>query len=155
MLSKSRPGQCLRFAGGQEGGLSSGRIDSTASRPTQPRSPSPPHRALSRPDRPVVCPGFGFDRFGLQRVRLVCDSGEMSRTQAFHPGGRKETRGRALGAPLRPAHFPPRSAPLRLARPRPASPCPARGVSGFWFRLVPKMLAWTSLWRHQGKVLNQ
>ena len=62
MLPKRRPGQCLRFAGGQEGGLFPGRIDPTASRPTQPRPPSPPRRAPPRPDRPVVCPGFGFDR---------------------------------------------------------------------------------------------
>ena len=63
VLPKKRPGQCLRFAGGQEGGLSPGRIDPTASRPTQPRPPSPPRRAPPRPDRPVVCPGFGFDMF--------------------------------------------------------------------------------------------
>ena len=63
VLPGRRPGQCLRFAGGQEGGLSPGRIDPTASRATQPRSPSPPRRAPPRPDRPVVCPGFGFDKF--------------------------------------------------------------------------------------------
>ena len=63
VIPKRRPGQCLRFAGGQEGGLSPGRIDSTAFRPTQPRPSSPPRRAPPRPDRPVVCPGFGFDRF--------------------------------------------------------------------------------------------
>ena len=63
MLPKRRPGQCLRFAGGQEGGLSPGQIGPTAPRPTQPRPPSPPRRAPPRPDRPVVCPGFGFDRW--------------------------------------------------------------------------------------------
>ena len=62
VLPKKRPGQCLRFAGGQEGGLSPGRIDPPASRPTQPRFPSPLRRAPSRPVRPVVCPGLGFDR---------------------------------------------------------------------------------------------
>ena len=46
----------------QEGGLSLGQIDPTASRPVQPRLPSPPRRAPPRPDRPVVCPGFGLDR---------------------------------------------------------------------------------------------
>ena len=65
VLPKRRPGQFLRLAGGQEGGLSPGRIDTTASRPTQPRSPSPPRRAPPRPDRPVVCPGFGFDKLLL------------------------------------------------------------------------------------------
>ena len=35
VLPNTHPGQCLRFAGGQEGGLSPGRIDPTACRPTQ------------------------------------------------------------------------------------------------------------------------
>ena len=65
VLSKSSPGQCLRFAGRQEGGLSPGRIDPTASRPTQPRPLSPPRRAPPRTDRPVVCPGFRFDRSSI------------------------------------------------------------------------------------------
>ena len=38
VLPKGRPGQCPRYAAGQEGGLIPGRIDPTASRPTQPRN---------------------------------------------------------------------------------------------------------------------
>ena len=67
VLPKRRPGQCLRFARGQEGGLSPGRIDPTASRRTQPRTPSPPRRAPPRPDRPIVCPGFAYDKCVLSR----------------------------------------------------------------------------------------
>ena len=58
VLPKRHPGQCLRFAGGQETGLSPGRIGPTASSPTQPRPPSPPRRAPPRPDPTVVCLGF-------------------------------------------------------------------------------------------------
>ena len=46
VFSKRRPEQCLRFAGRQEEALSHGRIDPTASRPTQPRPPSPHRCAL-------------------------------------------------------------------------------------------------------------
>ena len=62
VLPKRRSGQCSRFAGGQEGGLFPGWIDPTATRPTLPRPASLPRRAPPRPDRPVVCPGFGFDK---------------------------------------------------------------------------------------------
>ena len=62
VLPKSRSEQCSRFAGGQKGGFYPGRIDLTASRPNQPRPAPPPRRAPPRPDRPVICPGFGFDR---------------------------------------------------------------------------------------------
>ena len=68
VLPKRRPARCLRFAGGQDGGLSPGRIDPTASRPTQPRPPSSPRRAPPRPDRPIVCPGFGFDKLFYRLV---------------------------------------------------------------------------------------
>ena len=54
VLPKSRPGQCLRFAGGQEGGLSPGRVVPTAFRPTKPRPFSPPPCAApTRPARSV------------------------------------------------------------------------------------------------------
>ena len=36
-------------------------FDGVVSYPAPP--PSPPRRAPPRPDRPVVCPGFGFDRW--------------------------------------------------------------------------------------------
>ena len=85
VLPKRRPGQCLRFAGGQERGLSPGRIDPTASRPTQPRPPSPPRRAPPRPDRPVVCPGFGFDRFFCFDPPVICPG--FGRDKYFVQGG--------------------------------------------------------------------
>ena len=70
VLPKRRPSpeQCLRFARAQEGGLSPGRIDPTASRPAQPRTPSPPRRAALRPDRSVRCPGFRFDKSFMQSM---------------------------------------------------------------------------------------
>ena len=53
---------------GPEGGLSPGQIDATASCST----PSPPRRALPRPDRPVVCPDFGLDRwYFIASISLV------------------------------------------------------------------------------------
>ena len=36
-------------------------IDPTTSSATKPRPALSPRRALPRPDRPVVCPSFGFD----------------------------------------------------------------------------------------------
>ena len=53
---------CVRCHGGYEGRLSPGRTDRSASRPARP-CPAPPRRARPRPDPPVVCPGFGFDRY--------------------------------------------------------------------------------------------
>ena len=62
VLPKKRPGQCLRYAVGQERGLFLCWIDPTASRSTQPRASSPPRRAPPRLDWPVVCFGFAFDK---------------------------------------------------------------------------------------------
>ena len=118
VLPKNRPGRCLRFAGGQGRGQSPGRIDSTASRPIQPRSPSPPHRAPPRPDWREVCPGFDFDRWRVvQATFLRC---------LVECGG-----GLSPGQTILLAPSP--------ARPRPAAPpCaptrPSRGMSGFWTR---------------------
>ena len=72
MLPKSRSREFSRFAGGQERELSSCRIDLTASRPIQPRAAPLLRRAPPRPDPPVVCPGFGFDRCQLLNRRVVC-----------------------------------------------------------------------------------
>ena len=69
MLLNQHHGQCLRFAGATEGGLFPGRIDPTASRPTKLCPPLPASRALPRPDRPILCPGCGFDRF-VKRGKL-------------------------------------------------------------------------------------
>ena len=59
----------LRWSGRQEGRLSPGRTDPSASRPAQP-----PRRAPRRTDPPVVCPGLGFDRCSCFRrdVKDVC-----------------------------------------------------------------------------------
>ena len=72
MLPKKRAGQFSRFAGGQEGGLFPGRIDPTASRPTLPRPAPLPRRAPPRPDRPVVCPGFGFGKSKCRNTGKIC-----------------------------------------------------------------------------------
>ena len=54
-----------------------GRVVSWPDRPNGvPSYPAPP-----RPDRPVVCPGFGFDRFTLGL--LVRASGEAFRRHVF------------------------------------------------------------------------
>ena len=45
------------------GPYSPGRTDASASRPAGPRPAPPPRRAPIRTDPPVVCSGFGFDRF--------------------------------------------------------------------------------------------
>ena len=62
MLPRRHSRECSRFAGGQERGLSSCRIDLTASCPILPRAAPLPRPAPPRPHPPVVCPGFGFDR---------------------------------------------------------------------------------------------
>ena len=61
MLPKIRLGHCSRLAGGQEGGLSPGRIDPKASRSTEPYSNSPRGRAPPRLDRLGVCSSLEFD----------------------------------------------------------------------------------------------
>ena len=56
-----------------------GTVDSWANRPVgpvlprpAPRSPAPPpHRAPPRPDSPVVCPGFGFDKCLVEKKPSV------------------------------------------------------------------------------------
>ena len=50
--------------------------------PVLPDSAPPPRRAL-RPDAPVVCPGFGFDKFGLHNISLVRASGKTFRRRVY------------------------------------------------------------------------
>ena len=69
VLPKSRSRECFRFAGGQERGLSFCRIDLTAAHLFQPRAAPVLRRARPRPDPPVVCPGFGFDKCYISLVR--------------------------------------------------------------------------------------
>ena len=81
--------------GGKREGLFLGRIDPTASRPTQPRSAPPPRRAPPRPDRPVVCLGFGFDNsylstriyFNLSNPKSRHTTGRSGRGGARRGGG--------------------------------------------------------------------
>ena len=68
---------------GKERGLFPGRIDPTACRPIQPRPAPPLGCAPPRPDQPVVCPGFGFDKY-LHRISLVRDSKGTPRRSFFH-----------------------------------------------------------------------
>ena len=62
-LPKRRPGQwsSIRWQARGTVVLWQDRRDGVPPYPAPP--PSPPRRAPPRPDRPVVCPGFGFDRF--------------------------------------------------------------------------------------------
>ena len=55
--------RCVRCLGGYEGRLSSGRTDPSAFRPARSR-PAPTPRRAPRLDPRVVCPGFGFDKYG-------------------------------------------------------------------------------------------
>ena len=141
LLPKRRPGQCLRFAGGQEGGLSPGRIDPTASRPTQPRLPSPPRRAPLRPDRHVVCLGFGFDRLVYIKSRLFVLQKSYLKQICSMPwkAGRQLFSGADcwIGWSGIAWHCCTPASPLCAVPPR-----PARGMSGLWHRqifLFPKI----------------
>ena len=73
VLPKMRPGQCPRFAGGQEGGLRPGWIDPMASRPTQPRPAlaALPCAVPTRPARSV--PGSWIRQvFSIADNRIQC-----------------------------------------------------------------------------------
>ena len=72
MLSKRNSGQCFRCAGGQEGELSSGRIVPMTCRATQALHVWP-NLAPLRPDWPVLCPDFVFDRSGGLKSHLFLD----------------------------------------------------------------------------------
>ena len=63
---------CPRCFGGREGRLFPGRKTPSASSPAPPRPAPPPRRASPRPDPPVICPGFGFDRFHEINDLCVC-----------------------------------------------------------------------------------
>ena len=64
----------LKCAGGREGLLASKATEMSVSCSAQCR-PSQPF-ALRRADLPIVCAGFGFDRFCLNRISFVRASGE-------------------------------------------------------------------------------
>ena len=88
---------------------------------------APPLRLALRPDAPVVCPGFGFDK--------LCFWGNVQATCPRCFGEYEE------------GLFPRQTVLLANcpARPRPATPpCaptrPARGMSGFWARQVKNEL---------------
>ena len=73
------------------GGLSPGQIDPTAFRHTEPRPPSPLRRVPPRPDRPVVCPGFGFDKYENESVStaLAATPEEKKLLPSFYLGDGK------------------------------------------------------------------
>ena len=64
VLPKRRPGQCFLFRWRARERVVSGpdRPNVVPSYPAPPRPSPPPRRAPPRPDRPVVYPGFGFDK---------------------------------------------------------------------------------------------
>ena len=64
-LLTSRLGQLSSIPGGREGPLSPGRTDPFASRPARRRFAPPLRHAPPRPDLPVVCQGFEFDKSGI------------------------------------------------------------------------------------------
>ena len=126
------------FLGRYEGRLSPGRTDPPASRPARPNPAPPSRRVPPRSDPPVVCPGFGLDKCsanGLHGNSLACSSEAAFRTVVFDAlealGGQRG--GCLLGEPSR-QRAQPRSAPP--PRRAPASPQPARGISGVWLRHV-------------------
>ena len=87
--------------GGQQGRLFPGRTDLSPSSPARLRPARPPRRVPPRPDRPEVCPGFGFDwcemrtsshlRFSATRKRSCrfqnLDIPRAARDGAAHGGG--------------------------------------------------------------------
>ena len=60
---------CLLCPGRHKGHLFPGQTDPSAPRPALPRSAPPPRRAPRRTVPPVVCPGFGLDRFLWRHYR--------------------------------------------------------------------------------------
>ena len=135
VLPQRRPGQCVRFAGGQEGGLFASRIDPTASHPTQPRTPSPPRRAPPRPDRPVVCPGFGFDRSDYTFILLKTyriqnlDIPRAGRDAAAHGG----TAGRGGD----------------MQDDTPTGPYAHKTTDTLTRHTIEQKLSWACLWKHE------
>ena len=113
--------------------------------------PARPFRRAPRPVLPVVCPGFGFDRWDC--IRSCCRANVQGGCLGCS-GGRSERSFFSRMVPRRlpplppcPAGpSPPRLAPLcldrlRHARSGSATLCPApsrlaRGMRGFWVRLV-------------------
>ena len=76
-----RTGVFDALAGTRDGG----RTDSSASRPARPRPTLPPGRVPPRPDTPVICPGFEFDRFfffGSEMVGFFKDGEELFECRA-------------------------------------------------------------------------
>ena len=101
--------------------------------------PARPLRRALRPDPPVVCPGFGFDSFGVQNHKCIhtydfacaCFWENIQGTCPRCFGGYEGRLSSGRTVLLAP----------RPTRPRPGvPPCasnrPARGMSGFWIRQV-------------------
>ena len=63
VLPKRRSGQLSSMPGGKRDGCLLG--EPTRRRPVLPGPAPPPRRAPPRPDPPVVCPGFGLERFHI------------------------------------------------------------------------------------------
>ena len=67
VLPKDRSRHCLRCPGGQQGQLSPGRTDLSATRPALPRPASPLRRAPTPPR-----PARGMSGFWLKQVYILC-----------------------------------------------------------------------------------
>ena len=89
------------------------RPNGVLSYPAPPRPAQPFRRALPRPDRPVVCPGFGFDRFIRIRlfVRPKRRSGQLSSVRWWARGTDVSWANRTVDVPSGPAMH--RPAPTR------------------------------------------
>ena len=148
MLPKRPSEQCSRFAGRKERGLSPGRIDPKASRPTQPRTAPLPRRAPLRPDRPVMCPGFGSTG-----CIYVCVCMLSSRTCLARKGftetlvkSKTRTHYRPVESGRRTAG---RRGRARLSMTGRRRADPARRQPSLLLSCESKTLSWTSLRKHE------
>ena len=105
--------------------MSSGRTDLSTSRPASPSPASPPRRAPSRPDPPVVCSGFDLVRSGFYVIYFLRYSEEKRRTIVFGPASWAHPPA-AIPSPSRsiaPHRASPRVCPARIAVMRLPTPC--------------------------------
>ena len=108
-----------------------GRIEPIASRPTQP-SPLAALPCAARPDRSVVCSGFGFDRSVYIGFRLFGLSKRRPGLSSIRWRAREDC---LLTASTR-RRFVLLSPALLAAAPCAPPTRPTRSVAGFWIRQV-------------------
>ena len=91
------PDSCSRCLREQGGRLNPVRTDRSASRIAWPRFARPARRAPSSPDPPVVCPGFGFDKYNTisRNIYFLVQNPDIPQAGRIGAHGRVAGRGRA------------------------------------------------------------